>query len=102
MATAAAIEGWSVTYLGTDLPEGEIASAAQTVDADAVALSLVSRDSMARTQRALINLRTLIDPRREILVGGRAADLLDATRLPTGIRVLRGLKDLRRVLRTRT
>jgi hypothetical protein len=101
VATAAVIEGWNVTYLGTDLPEAEIASAADAVNADAVALSLVSRDSMGHTQGSLVTLRSLVEPRREILVGGRAAGLLDAASLPTGIRVLHDLDELRRVLRAR-
>ena len=92
VATAAVLQGWSVQYLGTDLPPSEIAAAARGVGASAVAVSVVRRECVDETQRAVIKLRDHLDPSIALLIGGRAAPLLAA--LPSGIWVHDGLGDL--------
>lgn len=95
VAAAAALEGWSVKYLGTDLPATEIAEAASRLGAKAVAISVVSGDVVEPTTRALAELRRLLPGSVALFVGGRASLLLDANRLPAGVRVLSSLDQLR-------
>jgi DNA-binding transcriptional MerR regulator/methylmalonyl-CoA mutase cobalamin-binding subunit len=94
VSTAAVLQGWSVKYLGTDLPVSEIAGAARGVSAAAVAISLVSRERIDEDQRALASLREQLDPSVALLVGGRATSLLDRTLLPDGIWIQDGLESL--------
>ena len=93
-STAAVLQGWSVKYLGTDLPVSEIAAAARGVGAAAVAISVVRLDDLDETQRAIIELRQQLDPSIALLIGGRAAPLLSANALPGGIWLHDGLEDL--------
>lgn len=90
-AAAASLEGWRTTYLGADLPESEIASAVKRVGASVVAISAVRTDDMDETLESLVKLRELLDPPVSILVGGSAAQLLDRSRLPSGVRLLDNL-----------
>ncbi len=94
VSTAAVLKGWSVKYLGTDLPVSEIAGAARGVGAAAVAISVVRRDHLDETQRAITSLRNTLDPSIALLVGGRAASLIDAASLPDGIWIHDGLEQL--------
>ncbi|MSR20473.1 MAG: MerR family transcriptional regulator [Gemmatimonadetes bacterium] len=95
VAAAAALEGWRVSYLSTDLPPAEIAHAATTLGARAVAISMVAGDQVDAAARDLAALRAELDAEIDILVGGRAAGALDARRLPAGIVLLGDLEDLR-------
>jgi DNA-binding transcriptional MerR regulator/methylmalonyl-CoA mutase cobalamin-binding subunit len=95
VAAAAALEGWRVSYLGTDLPPAEIAHAAATLGARAVAISVVAGDHVDAAVRDLATLRAELDADIDVLVGGRAAAALDARRLPTGIVLLGELEDFR-------
>jgi MerR family transcriptional regulator, light-induced transcriptional regulator len=95
VAAAAALEGWTVKYLGTDLPASEIADAASRLGARAVAISVVSSEIAEQTTQALVELRTLLPAKVALFVGGRASALLDAKRLPAGVSVLEGLDALR-------
>ena len=95
VAAAAALEGWRVSYLGTDLPPAEIAHAAATLGARAVAISVVADDNLEEASVELATLRAALRSEMDLLVGGRAARALDARRLPTGIALLGDLEDLR-------
>ncbi len=90
------LEGWNVTYLGTDLPVEDIAATAEVLRATAVAISVVGRDDPHRTLVSLIALRERLDPALDILVGGRGSALIDAQELPNGVIVIEGLEGLRR------
>jgi methanogenic corrinoid protein MtbC1 len=94
VSAAAVLEGWSVTYLGTDLPESDIAAAAAGVGARAVAISMV-QDRAGTSAASLGVLRELLDPNILLVVGGTGAALLDPAALPDGIRILDGLSGLR-------
>jgi methanogenic corrinoid protein MtbC1 len=101
VSAAATVEGWRVTYLGDDLPVAEIVSAAERVAAAAVAISVVRREELETTTKDLLELRELLDPRVDLLVGGRGAEMLDADRLPKGVVVFQGLEGLREHQRVR-
>ena len=72
-AAAAAAQGWDVTYLGADLPIGDILAAARQVDAMGVALSIVYPASDPGLVSSLEQLRNGLDMRSALLLGGGAA-----------------------------
>lgn len=72
-AIVAAQAGWSVTYLGPNLPAQEIAFAARRTRADVVALSIVYPDADPSVESELRTLGSLLDPETRLIVGGRAA-----------------------------
>lgn len=98
VAAAAALDGWRVTHLGTDLPAAEIAAAARAVGASAVAVSLVNPDLLAEAGQALAELRVHLGPDVPVLLGGGAARLLAPADVPAGARVVAGLVGLRQAL----
>lgn len=74
VAAIAAIDGWKVTYLGSNLPAEDIAAAARIVNARAVALSIVYPADDPLLSEELRRLRRMLPNDTRILVGGRAAD----------------------------
>lgn len=94
VSTAAVLDGWSVAFLGTDLPVSEIVAASRGVDAAAVAISVVGRDNLEADGVAVAELRRQLDPKVALLVGGAAAKLLDDSAWPNGIWVQDGLREL--------
>ena len=75
----AAMHGWSVFYLGPDLPAEEIAYAVNETDADLLMLS-VTNLTPKESQREIAAIEREVADRVRILVGGPAA------KLPTGSR----------------
>ncbi len=73
VAAAAANLGWRPIYLGPSLPPAEIAGAALQNSARAVLLSIVYPADDRWLPRDLIQLRKLLPPSVEIVVGGRSA-----------------------------
>lgn len=69
----AAQEGWRVTYLGTDLPAGDIARAVQARGAGVVLLSAALEASPGPLLAEIRALREAAGPAVRILVGGRGA-----------------------------
>ena len=94
VAAAAATQGWSVTYLGTDLPASDIAEVAESTGALAIALSFVYPLDDPNLAGELRALREAAGTTMPILAGGRAseayADALDAI----DARRISDLKDL--------
>jgi methanogenic corrinoid protein MtbC1 len=72
VAMLAAMHGWSVLYLGPDLPAEEIAYAVNDIDADLLMLS-VTNLRPKESQREIAAIERGIHDRVRILVGGRAA-----------------------------
>jgi methanogenic corrinoid protein MtbC1 len=98
-AGAAAAEGWAVTYLGADLPIADLLASARQVGADAVALSVVYPKVDAGLIIDLEQLRSGLEPRAAILLGGAAA-VEDRERLSAlGAQVVDSLGELRLALR---
>lgn len=71
-ATAGSL-GWRVIFLGASLPAEEIAAAAWTVGADAVALSLVYLPRELQVVDDLRRLAKRLPPETRFVVGGRNA-----------------------------
>lgn len=69
---AAAAAGWSVTWLGANLPAEDIAEAARKLHARVVGLSLVHPAGDASVNEELRRLRSLL-PRSTVLIAGGAA-----------------------------
>jgi DNA-binding transcriptional MerR regulator len=83
VAAAAVLQGWAVTFLGTDLPEE-------------VAISVV-QDRNGSSLRSLWTLREILNADIMLVVGGAGAARLDTSQLPADIVVLgdlAGLADL--------
>jgi methanogenic corrinoid protein MtbC1 len=70
-AVTAALLGWRVLYLGTNLPAEEIAGAVRRSGAVAVALSIVYPPDDPGLSEELITLRRSLGDEVPILVGGR-------------------------------
>jgi DNA-binding transcriptional MerR regulator len=100
-STAATLEGWCVTYLGTDLPVVDIATTVDAVGAGTVAISVVGTNDLARTAASLAALRERLNPAVEILIGGGGAGLIEEDQVPDGVTLVDGIEGLRNHLRTR-
>ena len=100
-SAVAIFEGWRVVYLGTDLPVTDIVTTAESVNASAVAISIVKLDNLSDTVSLVRTLRENLDPKISLLLGGGAAGVLEADRLPLGVSLLSGLEGLRDALRSK-
>ena len=76
VAAAASIEGWSIVYLGADVPAADISAAAASIHARAVALSVVYAEDRERVLAELRSVRAQLGARVHFLVGGAAGALL--------------------------
>ncbi len=90
----AAVEGWNVIYLGTDLPANEIAAAAVTADVSLVALSIVHIDDRERVLDELRSLRGRLPDAIGMTAGGTGATLLKRELTASGVRVAEKIEDL--------
>lgn len=99
VAAGASLEGWQVTYLGSDLPVDEIAAAAVETEARAVALSVGYVTDHEYTLQQLRALRAQLPADVALLLGGAVGSGLAHDLAGTGIRVLEDLAALRMVLR---
>jgi len=98
-ATAAAADGWRVTYLGPDLPAGEIAPAAVAAGARVVGVSIVRVAERERARTELHTVRTQLPASVPLLAGGAGAVDLAPELDGLGIHVVKDLSELRAVLR---
>src|SRR5687767_896418 len=98
-ATAAAADGWRVTYLGPDLPAGEIASAAVAAGARVVGVSIVRVADRERVVAELHTIRTRLPASVPLLAGGAGAAELEPYLDDGGIVVVPDLSELRLALR---
>jgi methylmalonyl-CoA mutase cobalamin-binding subunit len=98
-ATTAAAEGWRVTYLGPDLPAGEIATAAVAAGARVVGVSIVHLAEPERVLTELRTVRTRLPASVPLLAGGAGAVALTPQLDGSGIHVVGDLSELRAALR---
>jgi methanogenic corrinoid protein MtbC1 len=80
VAMLAAMHGWSVLYLGPDLPAEEIAYAVNDTKADLLMLSVTNLKQKA-SQKEVAAIEKSIPEHVRILVGGRAANALPESRV---------------------
>lgn len=84
IAALASTEGWSVVFLGADLPASELAEAAVTSGARALALSVTHPPNDPRIASELRTILEKTPPQVALIIGGRAVgsykDVLEGTR----------------------
>lgn len=95
----AAEEGWRVTYLGSDLPTQDIATAAKSRRADLLLLSALAEDKTSSLATELRELRTAVGTDARIFIGGQGAEPSRAAIERAGGRWLADLDELRAELR---
>ncbi|HEX6558346.1 MAG TPA: cobalamin-dependent protein [Longimicrobiales bacterium] len=83
----AAAEGWTVIYLGADLPAQDIAASAMAAGAELVALSIVYVEDRNRLLRELRTLRARLPAGTAVITGGAGARSLQARIEKLGARV---------------
>lgn len=99
VAASAAAEGWTVTYVGPDLPATELAATARRAGARCVALSIVHPGDDGRLPGELAELREALPREIDIVVGGSAAAAYERAIRAAGATLLPTLADFRAWLR---
>lgn len=99
VGAAAAVEGWSVIYLGADLPAAEIANAAIARRVSVVALSVLYIENRERILGELRSLRSLLPGDIALVVGGAGALKLSRQLSGSGVRVTEKIAELNDELR---
>jgi len=97
-ASAAASEGWQVTYLGSNLPAEEIAAAVQQKRPKALALSLVYPPDDPKVNLELIKLAKYLGKDTIIFVGGNSTESYNKPLSKIKANVLFDLNDFRNQL----
>lgn len=87
VGAAAAVEGWNVLYLGSDLPAAEIAEAARAAAVRVVAISVVYVEERDRVLGELRALRSRLPAEVTLIVGGTGAATLAAELSAIDVRV---------------
>jgi DNA-binding transcriptional MerR regulator/methylmalonyl-CoA mutase cobalamin-binding subunit len=98
-AASAAAEGWSVTYLGADLPIADLAGAARQANARAVAISAVYVPEEGDLIATVREIRAALPEQVLLAVGGAAAPEISAGEGVEGALVLASLPEFRALLR---
>ena len=101
-AAAAALDGWTIVYLGVDVPAADIVAAATASNARAVALSVVHTDEPDDMLRELHAVRAALAANVPIIVGGAAATRVADRLTAPGLMVCDSIADMRRVLSRET
>jgi len=96
IAAAAALDGWSILFLGANVPAADLVMAANGVSA--VALSIVSTPDARDTVREVQAVRAALPLRMPLIAGGAAALRLDAEPGLPGVSVCRDIAEARAVL----
>ena len=97
-AASAAAEGWSVTYLGPDLPVADLIAAAGQAGARAVAISAVYQPNGADLLSALRETRAGLGEDVALLAGGTAALAVRVEAQAIGVLVVESLAEFRVLL----
>ncbi|HEX6059882.1 MAG TPA: MerR family transcriptional regulator [Gemmatimonadaceae bacterium] len=94
----AATAGWSVTYVGADLPAADIAAAVRQTDARVLALSIVSASDLPLLEAELRRMREALGADIGIVAGGAGTAACAAALEEIGAQRLDALADLRPAL----
>ena len=97
-AVSASAVGWNVHYIGPNLPVEEIVNAVNSMNARAVAISLVYPEDDPQMASELEKLSQLLDDDVILLIGGRAARGYGDTIESIGAVYIDSLKDLNNAL----
>lgn len=73
-AAAASLQGWSVVYLGANIPHADIGAAAFSTEAGAVVLSITYVEDRSRALAEIRALRRSLSEAVPLLIGGAAAE----------------------------
>lgn len=96
IAAAAALDGWSILFLGANVPAADLVMAANGVSG--VALSIVNAHDVPGTVREMQTLRAALPMRMPLIAGGAAALRLEAEVGLPGVSVCRDIAEARAVL----
>lgn len=97
-AAAAALDGWTIVYLGVDVPAADIAAAASASGASAVALSVVYADGADEIVGEVHAVRASLPSNVPIVIGGAAAIRMASRLTGPGLFVCGSVVEMRRVL----
>ena len=97
-SAAAALDGWTIIYLGVDVPATDIVAAAVSSNARAVALSIVHTDVPDFVLRELHAVRAALAANVLVIVGGAAAARLADRLIEPGLIVCDSIAEMRGVL----
>ena len=100
VAATALTEGWRVTYPGPNLPAEEIAAAAEILDTQAVALSIVYPPDDPHIVAELQLLRRSLPAEVVVLAGGHSVSHYHEVLMTIGAHILSDIASLRTVLET--
>lgn len=98
VAAAAALDGWTIVYLGVDVPAAEIVSAADAVSAQAVGLSAIHASDPLQLTRELAEVREALPAHVPLFIGGSAARAVRESLAAPGVVVCASLAELRAAL----
>jgi len=98
VASAAASEGWRVTYIGSNLPAEEIAAAVKQSRPRALALSLVYPPDDPKVNLELAKLAKFLNNDTTIYVGGNSVESYNKTLSNIKANVVSDLNDFRNEL----
>jgi methanogenic corrinoid protein MtbC1 len=98
VAASAAAEGWSVTYLGPDLPVAELVAAAEQTGARVVAISAVHQPQAGDLLGSVRDTRARLPGEVTLVVGGAAALERRGEIEASGGRVMDSLAEFRALL----
>lgn len=97
-AASAALDGWTIIYLGVDVPAVDIVAAAVTSSARAVALSVVHSEQPDFVLRELRAVRAALAANVLLIVGGAAAARMADCLTEPGLIVCNSIAEMRSVL----
>lgn len=95
IAAAAALDGWSILFLGANVPAADVAMAAEGVQA--VALSVVHTDDASHMVGEVLAARRALPPTVPLIIGGAAAVRMRDALGVAGVYVCRDLAEARAV-----
>ena len=98
VAAAAALDGWSLVYLGVDVPAADIVAAARTTGVSAVALSVVRASNPVALESELRAVRAGLPTDVLLIVGGAAALRMSSMLSQPGVVVCDSIRAMRAVL----
>ena len=101
-AATAALYGWTIIYLGVDVPAADIVAAAAASKARAVALSVVHTDEPEFVLRELRAVRAALAAEVLVIVGGATAARMADQLIEPGLIVCNSIAEMRGVLAQQT